>query len=151
VHYMSPEQCDGDPATIDTRSDIYSLGVVLYELLTGAAPYDTTGTTVYGAIRIIKDEPPRRPSQVNRRLRGDLALCVGRRSCTGHSSPPDGRTDRSAPPQRLAAVVGLGGATATNGGAAGHAAGMRVHRRRHDRGSAALLVVLRAGATQHCL
>jgi len=72
VHYMSPEQCDGDPATIDTRSDIYSLGVVLYELLTGAAPYDTTGTTVYGAIRIIKDEPPRRPSQVNRRLRGDL-------------------------------------------------------------------------------
>lgn len=64
VHYMSPEQCDGNPAAIDTRSDIYSLGVVLYELLTGAAPYDTSGTTVYGAIRVIKEEPPRRPSAV---------------------------------------------------------------------------------------
>lgn len=72
VHYMSPEQCDGDPATIDTRSDIYSLGVVLYELLTGAAPYDTSGTTVYGAIRVIKQEPPQPPSAVDRQLRGDV-------------------------------------------------------------------------------
>jgi hypothetical protein len=79
VHYMSPEQCDGNPAAIDTRSDIYSLGVVLYELLTGTAPYDTASTTVYGAIRVIKDEPPRRPSTVigwhgrlARELRGDL-------------------------------------------------------------------------------
>ncbi len=72
VHYMSPEQCDGDPAAIDTRSDVYSLGVVLYELLTGTAPYDTSGATVYAAIRTIKDEPPQRPSAINRRFRGDI-------------------------------------------------------------------------------
>lgn len=72
VRYMSPEQCDGDPGVIDTRTDIYSLGVVLYELLTGAAPYDTGGTTVYKAIRVIKEEVPRPPSQINRRLRGDV-------------------------------------------------------------------------------
>ncbi len=72
LRYMSPEQCDGDAGKIDTRSDIYSLGVTLYELLTGAQPYNTSGTTVYAAIRIIKDELPRRPSDVNRALRGDL-------------------------------------------------------------------------------
>lgn len=79
VHYMSPEQCDGDPSVIDTRSDIYSLGVVLYELLTGTAPYETSGTTVYGAIRLIREQQPRQPSavigqdgRVARQLRGDV-------------------------------------------------------------------------------
>ena len=72
ICYMSPEQCDGDSSKIDTRSDIYSLGVVLYELLTGAAPYEATDTTIYGAVRAIKDEPPRLPSTLKRRLRGDV-------------------------------------------------------------------------------
>lgn len=83
VHYMSPEQCDGDPALIDTRSDIYSLGVVLYELLTGASPYETTGTTVYEAIRTIKEAAPRRPSTAIgpegrpiRHLRGDIDVVL---------------------------------------------------------------------------
>jgi len=72
VHYMSPEQCDGIPGSIDARSDIYSLGVVLYELLTHATPYDTSETALYGAMRAIKEEAPRRPSTLNRALRGSL-------------------------------------------------------------------------------
>lgn len=76
IRYMSPEQCDGDSAKIDTRSDVYSLGVVLYELLTGVAPYDTSGTTVYAAVRVIKEETPRRPGEHVRALRGNLDAIV---------------------------------------------------------------------------
>ncbi|MDX2198594.1 MAG: protein kinase [Phycisphaerae bacterium] len=72
LRYMSPEQCDADARNIDTRSDIYSLGMVLYELLTGAAPYDLTSGTVYLAIRTIREAEPIRPSAANPALRGDL-------------------------------------------------------------------------------
>jgi len=63
--YMSPEQAQLSGIDIDTRSDIYSLGVVLYELLTGTNPFDRKrlARAAYDeVIRIIRDEEPPRPS-----------------------------------------------------------------------------------------
>lgn len=76
LRYMSPEQCEGNSSKIDTRSDVYALGVVLYELLAGRLPYDLSSSSVASVPRIICENPPLRPSAVVQSLRGDIETII---------------------------------------------------------------------------
>jgi serine/threonine protein kinase len=83
--YMSPEQTELGGLDIDTRSDIYSLGVLLYELLTGKTPFDSKELLAAGLDemrRTIREKEPMRPStRLSTMVESELTTTAKRRAC----------------------------------------------------------------------
>lgn len=75
--YAAPEQVGGDPHAVDVRSDVYSLGVILFEMLTGAHPYPITGRLAE-VIRNIGEAEPARASSIRREIDDDLDTIIGK-------------------------------------------------------------------------
>jgi len=75
--YMSPEQVLADPLELDTRSDVYTLGVILYELLADRRPYTISGK-LHEAMQTIREEDPAPLGSISRRYRGDIQTIVGK-------------------------------------------------------------------------
>jgi len=112
LRYSSPEQVRG--GAVSTATDIYSLGVVLHELLTGAMPYDV-GASIGAACDVICHEQPKRPSTLNGELNSELDAIIlhalekdpARRYDTVEAMAADirrhlsGRTVLAHPPTRL--------------------------------------------------
>ncbi len=74
--YMSPEQVLARSADIDTRSDVYALGVILYELLAERMPYEVEDLAIPAAARVIAEQDPTSLTSINRGYRGDLDTIV---------------------------------------------------------------------------
>lgn len=70
--YMAPEQVAGDSRDVDTRVDVYAIGVVMYELLAGRQPLDVSGCALVQAARMIAEQEPTPLGELDRHLRGDI-------------------------------------------------------------------------------
>jgi eukaryotic-like serine/threonine-protein kinase len=94
--YMSPEQVTADPLELDTRSDVYALGVILYEVLANRLPYELSHQLLE-AVRAIREADPTRLSLISRAYRGDVETIVakalekdkGRRYCSAAALATD--------------------------------------------------------------
>ena len=77
VPYMPPEQFDGTHK-VDVRSDLYAIGVMLYEALSGRMPYEIDGRNLVQAAAIVRDEVPTALGRIDRSLSGDVETVVSK-------------------------------------------------------------------------
>ncbi|MEO0482106.1 MAG: tetratricopeptide repeat protein [Planctomycetota bacterium] len=78
VPYMSPEQVAGDAHILDTRSDVYTLGVLLFEALAGRLPHDLEQASIIEAARTISETDPLSLADLDTTLRGDLSTIAAK-------------------------------------------------------------------------
>lgn len=78
VVYMSPEQAHGRHEEMDTRSDVYTLGVIAFEVLAGRLPYNVDTKQTLDILRAIREDEPSRLSSTNKAYRGDLETIIGK-------------------------------------------------------------------------
>ena len=77
LRYMSPEQFDGDVTRISAATDVYALGLVLHELLTGSLPYEVRGKPLAAAARIVRDQEAEAERSIPRALVGAAGVAAG--------------------------------------------------------------------------
>ncbi|MGD8375208.1 MAG: tetratricopeptide repeat protein [Acidobacteriota bacterium] len=101
LSYMSPEQVRGVPGEVDTRTDVYSLGVIGYELLTGALPHDLEGCSFTAAARKVAEEAPRSLRAAGRAYPSDLETILGKALATDRERRYGSPSDLAADLQRF--------------------------------------------------